>query len=334
MAVSGTENWQLRNARMSLEVQSLGAMIGPWRVDLGGREVSPLAVAPWADEAQAASVPPILQRLRGEWPCVPFGITRPAADFPAHLPLRDTAADALVDNAIAHGFGANHHWLCEARGEDWIELSIDYPSGYPVRRLQRRIALAADADRVDLELGVQTRAACSLPLGLHAVLALADAPGSCSLHPGAWGYGRTYPVRFEDCSQLAVDHEFVDLANVLTRDGAIADLTCLPLAQACEELVQLHGMTGHFTLRNHAQGYAATLAWEPAQFPSCVLWISNRGRTAYPWAGRHLALGVEPTCSFFDLNPSIAPQALHRFAANECWRTRYSVSVRAIGGGR
>ena len=34
-----------------------------------------MQVAPWADEPDSAALPGILQRLRGEWPCVPFGRT-------------------------------------------------------------------------------------------------------------------------------------------------------------------------------------------------------------------------------------------------------------------
>ena len=48
-----------------------------------GRQVSPMHVAPWAEEPVAATLPGILQRLRGDWPCVPFGY---AVDDPTAPP--------------------------------------------------------------------------------------------------------------------------------------------------------------------------------------------------------------------------------------------------------
>ena len=51
-----------------LTVQDLGAMLGPVIFRLpDGREVSPLHVAPWAEDPQAASLPGILRALRGDF---------------------------------------------------------------------------------------------------------------------------------------------------------------------------------------------------------------------------------------------------------------------------
>lgn len=38
----------------------------------------------------------------------------------------------------------------------------------------------------------------------------------------------------------------------------------------------------------------------------CLLWISNRGRSAAPWNSRNLCLGVEPISSAFDLGAAIS----------------------------
>lgn len=321
------KQWLLQCQHMQLEVQSLGGMLGPWQIEVGNRTISPLAVAPWVDEPEAKDLPPILQRLRGEWPCVPFGITKPMDSYPDHWQTMDTQADSVIDNAIAHGYGSHHHWYCFDRGLDWIDLAIDYPKSSPIRRLRRSITLIASDNRIELSLSVETRAACALPLGLHPVLALNQEPGSCTLKPDGFTHASTYPLQFEPNSQLAIDQDFNTLSRVPQRDGTTIDLTRLPLAENREELVQLHGCKGRIALHNQAQGYTTTLQWNPEHFPSCVLWLSNRGRAEYPWRSRHLALGIEPTCSFFDLNPSICPDRLHQFAANETWRTYYSLSV-------
>jgi hypothetical protein len=73
-----------RGARMTM--QRLSAMLAPIAFRLpSGRDARPMQIAPWADETGSAALPDMLRRLRGEWPCAPFGATpdRPAPpDWP------------------------------------------------------------------------------------------------------------------------------------------------------------------------------------------------------------------------------------------------------------
>jgi hypothetical protein len=81
-----------------------------------------------------------------------------------------------------------------------------------------------------------------------------------------------------------------------------------------------------------------TLRWDSVVFPCCALWLSNRGRTAYPWSGRFLAVGIEPVCAPFDLGilhaqTGAAPLAragiscAHQFRAGIRFDTRYSIGL-------
>ena len=83
------------------------------------------------------------------------------------------------------------------------------------------------------------------------------------------------------------------------------------------------------------------LSWDAAAFPSCMLWISNKGRAAYPWNSRFQALAIEPVIAPFDLGTDIARDRnnpLNRagiataraFNANTPWTTRYMIEVSAI----
>ena len=70
-----------------------------------GRQVAPFQVAPWFSEPIAQELQGLMPRLRGEWPCLPFGfdIDRPGFDeWPA-----SRAADAIDEG---HGFAANNDW--------------------------------------------------------------------------------------------------------------------------------------------------------------------------------------------------------------------------------
>ena len=67
------------------EVAALGGMLGPvWFTLPDGPVVQSFAVAPWADDPpeKLNVLPPILRRLRGEFPCVPFGVSHARTDLP------------------------------------------------------------------------------------------------------------------------------------------------------------------------------------------------------------------------------------------------------------
>src|SRR5262245_57667152 len=65
-AVSGDGDYRgLGWAHGCLTVQRLGAMLGPLTFVLAdGRQVSPLHIAPWADESGGEALPGVLRRLR------------------------------------------------------------------------------------------------------------------------------------------------------------------------------------------------------------------------------------------------------------------------------
>lgn len=182
----------LRWPHGTLQVQRLGAMLGPVDFRLAdGRSASPLHVAPWADEPAAAELPGILRRLRGEWPCVPFGYPMPADGFPSEW-AAVMPSNEIVENV--HGFSANHDW-------DWLDddgrslrLACDYPAGSPVRRLERTVTPDPDAPAIDLTLTIEVREACRLPIGLHPVFRLPEKSGAVELVPGRFAHLRTHPA--------------------------------------------------------------------------------------------------------------------------------------------
>jgi hypothetical protein len=328
-------------AHGSCAVQQLGAMIGPAVFLLpGGRQVSPLHVAPWADTAETAELPGILRRLRGEWPCVPFGYSVPVSP--------DTPADwtALLGPAEpdeeVHGHGSNQLWTwVDPEQGGRVALQLDYPQSSPVRQVKRIISPDPDAPAIDFILRIETRAACRLPLGLHFTFRLPDAPEAARIEPGTFRTGRTYPGTVEPgASAFAIGQVFDRLDHVPDRDGGFTDATRVPFDCPVEELLQLDGMGGTAALTHAAEKWRARITWDADVFPSLLLWYSNRGRTAAPWNGRHLALGMEPICSPFGFGPATAradnpvscdgtPTA-RDFAAGETFETRYRLALEPV----
>ena len=326
-------------AHGALTVQRLGAMLAPITFLLpGGRQVSPMHVAPWAGERGTEALPGILRRLRGDWPCVPFGYTVPMDGMP---PDWAKAARPADPGEAVHGYCSNHDWQWQATDGRSLHLFVNYPMPSPVRRLERIITPDPQAPAVDVELKILVRRRCRMPIGLHPVFRLPAAPGAARLELGRFAEGRTYPGTLEPGAAIfASDTRFADLAAVPGRSGSAVDASRLPLAGDVEELLQIEGLAGTAALANQSEGYRVRLTWQKEHFPSLLLWISNRGRRQAPWNGRHVALGIEPVCSPFGLGPATAagdnplaragvPTA-RDFELNPNFVTRYRIEAEPI----
>lgn len=340
---------QFKGARCRGEVQSLGGMLGPVYFDLGDNHVvQPFAVAPWGDVPAAggdAALPGVLRRLRGEWPCVPFGAPGSAAPRP-DLPPDWLAgrADAPAQGADFHGFGSNENWVLSADAQG-VAAHIAYPAGHAIERLERRVWPDARLPVLHCELVIHPRADCRVPVGLHPVLRLprdADGePGKLHLlysEPAlrAW----SFPTEVEPGrSVLRPDQRDQALGDIRSASGMALDPHAMPFDTPGEDLLMLTGFTGQnasIEVGNRAEGYALTLEWNAQDFPSCLLWISNRGRAYAPWNGQFRALGIEPIAAPFDLGPAHAAHAQSpldkagvataiELRAGQPWRTRYSM---------
>lgn len=344
----GAAVWQLEWSHGRAQVQQLGAMLGPLHFRLNGaRELQVMHVAPWADGPGTAELPGILRRLRGEWPCVPFGRT----DLPADLP---PGWEALpLDDAWPHGYSANHAWVCDHASPDRLSLSIDYPADAPVARLERHLRPVVGAPTLDIELLIVPRRSLRLPIGLHPTFRLQAGPdalanGAVQLELGCHEGIFSYPSRSAGAiTRLTPDRRSDSLhavASAGARAGAGAggtlDLTRLPMDEAGEELLQVRGLRqgaapAPLSLYYRDEDARVGLWWDSRHLPDLMLWVSNRGRPEFPWNGRHVALGAEPVNSVFDLGRVARPPAGHPLAdrcgielhAGQVWRTRYRIGA-------
>ena len=317
-----------------VSVENLGGMLGPTLFVLSdGRQVAPFQVAPWASEDGGEALPGILKRLRGEWPCVPFGSDAdraPAAGWPG------SQASGTVD-PFPHGFSSNNDWRFEGEVDGSIALAIDYPEEHPIRGLLRRVTPDANGAALDFELMIYVRRDCVLPIGLHPTFRLPAKAGAMRIEVGPEVAGMTFPAPVDDSSVFEQGALLEPWHDVPLKAGGRLDVRQVPLPQPTEELVQLLDMPGQASLWNTAEGYRVRLSWNPEHYPSALLWFSNRGRSMAPWNGRHLALGFEPICSAFDLGLQIsaAENPISRrgvptaraFRAGETFVTKYRIEV-------
>lgn len=313
-------------------------MLGPieFRLD-AHRHLQVMHVAPWAGTPAAQELPGVLRRLRGEWPCVPFGRTDAPTDLPPGWQIMPAEDDE------PHGYGANHDWHCEFADAQRVDLAIDYPDASPVERLERRIQAVAGMAAIDIELVVHPRRTVQLPMGLHPTFCLPELAGRVRIELGPHDGILAYPSRSTGGrSQLLPDRRSERLASMQGEGGPL-DLSHLPLQADAEELLQVRGLTAGpggapLRLRYLDHDAAVDLSWETADFPDLMLWVSNRGRPHFPWQGTHVALGAEPVNSLFDLGrvakaPEGHPLADRRgiaLQAGRPWTTRYRLAASSL----
>ncbi len=309
-------------------LQNLGAMIDDLQIRLpSGRMVEPLAKAPWAHEPGAALLPGILRQMRGEWPCVPFGM-----EEAAHLPKRWPSASG--EDFPPHGYGSNNHWI-NTQHSGALVATIDYPNESPIQSLRR--VMRPSGMGVELELTVLARLDCDLPIALHPVLNLPQTAHGANLDIGPHTSVWSHPIgSAQDPCPLTVDTVSPNITAMIRRDGGTLDLSRLPLDEASECRVFIPNASGRVVLDHGSEGWSTVLTWNTQDFPSLMLWVSNRGRQGWPWSGRHLAIGVEPCRAAFDLGPTISasrnplnaevPTTI-AFKAGVPWHTSYRIAV-------
>ena len=304
---SEAEAWTLDWAHGRAQVRRIGAMLAPLEFRLpDGRLCAPFYIAPWADEAPAPDTSPMMQGLRGEWPCAPFG----PAVAPEHLPTGWTVRSG--PRAWDHGHASHHAWTLLSQGPGVLELGITLPAADALTRMERRLQADPDHAAITVSTTLVARADTVLPFALHPTFAVP--PGGLSLSIGPLAGVHTYPVPpVPGVSRLQPGCSAAGLDAVPARDGP-QDLRHFPLAHDTEELVQLQACPSPIVLHRAQDGVTLSLSWDTAQLPDVLLWISQRGRQHAPWSGRNVALGVEPCLSCFDLTRVAEPPADHPLA--------------------
>lgn len=309
--VLGQPSWTFRSSHVTAHLTRLGGHLGPVSFKLGGRTVSPFSVAPWAEEKLAPGTPALLQALRGDFFCAPFGGNGTPWRGEKHPP---------------HGEPANAAWRLEGVERDRAgRTALRASLGLKIRRgrIEKTVTLV-DGQTALYQRHVVSGARGPMGLGHHATLKFPDAPGSGVISTSRFVRGQVFPGAFErpensGYQALKPGARFRALDRVPQLAGGFADLTRYPARPGFEDLVML---TADAKL---------PLAWTAVTFPReryvwfslrdprllrhTVFWISNGGRHYAPWSGRHRAvMGLEDVTSYFHagLAESVQPNELNR----------------------
>jgi len=268
--------------------------LAPVTFQLGGRKVTPYALAPWQPDEIDPSLPELLLVLRGDFLCFPFG---GSAERPPH------------------GVTANLEWSLVAQTERSIRLSIRDVDGCAT--FEKRLSLR-DGETAIYQEHVITGADGVSNYGNHPILDFSQIPegaGRVTVSPFRWA--SVYPGLFSnpenrEYGALKPGATFTDLRQVPLANGGTTDLTRYPARKGFDDLVM---MVSEPTTPEQPFAWSAAVldgyVWfslkNPGDFPATLFWISNGGRHAEPWNGRHLGrLGIEEVCSHFSDGPDVA----------------------------
>lgn len=312
------------------DIQLQGGMVTATFAAGTPQEFSPTFTAQWDGFSEA----PILDKLRGDFFCLPFGAAPASAeDLPA-----DWRAGYAGESPWIHGPSSNLDWSIQSAGEQSAVLVLEYPADSPVERVERHVSCSDDA--VNFVDQIYVRRDCRLPVGVHPMVSLPEEAGKAQLRLPEVESFWALPLD-SGTTVLELGAVFDDITCAPRADGSTIDLSRLPLDEKVDEIVLAAGVKdGTITLVNEASGYSVSVVWDRTYLKHALLWISNRGRQALPWGGQNLCLGIEPITAAFDFGEGVSagPNPLARagfdtaidFTAGEVYEVRHSITATRI----
>lgn len=287
----GQASWRISNPSAEAFVTETGGHLGPVTFCADGKRLQPFAVAPWAEERTAATLPPMLKVLRGDFFCLPFGGNEGPFRGEQHPP---------------HGETANARWCCVAAGPDRLHLRLT--TKIRPGRVDKYVWLQPGQTAI-YQRHVVSGMSGPMNFGHHAMLRFPERPGSGLVSTSRFAWGEVAPAPLEQparrgYSGLKPGGVFRTLAKVPTADGGCADLSVYPARRGFEDLVMLLGDARRSLAWTAVVFPKERYAWfalkDPRVLAHTVLWLSNGGRHYPPWNGRHVnVLGLEEVTSFF-----------------------------------
>jgi len=303
--VHGEPSFHLATPELDLDVTARGGHLAPVVFHLPGRDVSPYALAPW-EPAEFPEIPPLLSVLRGDFLCIPFG--------------------GQVDGP-PHGESANGEWSLLAKDGNSLHLTMDAGGHF-----EKILSIRAGQHAVFCEHRISGLGG-DFNYGNHPILdlsGLSENVGRVTVSPFRWA--SVFPGAFSnpaagETQALAEGARFTDLRAVPLAAGGTTDLTKYPARAGNDDLVMMvsEAATPEQPFAWSAavlDGYVWFSLKNPADFPATMFWLSNGGRTAPPWNGRHVGrIGIEEVRSYFANGVDVSRQDL--LAAEEIPTTRH-----------
>lgn len=305
--VCGRKAYALSNGGTDLSITVNGGHMAPVRFFTDSdNPVEPYYISPWQEEPGPVAGPGVLNTLRGDFFCMPFGGDN----------------DFAGESHPPHGEVCESPWSFKAEGTEgdrtFLELSLStrVRPGEVTKRIEIRDRQSALYINHEVEgfIGPVT-------LGHHAIMPgdrthyLATRPlitGICDTAPPlptSREYYSLVPGAFFDS---------LDRVPTIWKDPAFTDCSIFPAREGFVDIIQVFpelpddATPQWFTATVPSHGYLWFSLKNPEVLPSTVLWQENRGRHSAPWSSRNTCLGIEEVLAHLasGLQISVEPNAL------------------------
>ncbi|XHR26695.1 MAG: hypothetical protein ACFUZC_12130 [Chthoniobacteraceae bacterium] len=291
----GQPSWKIAANRVEACITQQGGHLAPVRFQLPQGAVEPYAVAPWAEEAQDPKLLPLLQSLRGDFFCLPFGGNEKPHRGKCFPPHGETANGLWHFKTLQNdSYGKTLH----------LSLASELQSGQVEKLIHVRNNEAALYCRHIIS-GMSGR----FPIGHHALLKIPPDADSAIVSTSKMRFAQVLPTSFENpeqggYSRLKPGAVFSRMDRVPLLSGENADISRHPTGKGFDDLALfVHEARPDFAWtavtypRNRYVWFALK---DPQVLRSTIFWMSNGGRHYLPWNGRHVrVLGVEDVTSYF-----------------------------------
>ena len=291
--IAGQPSYTVASDKVNAAVTVQGGHLTA-RFNTGKGEIDPFFTAPWWSEGVDEELPSILQVLRGDFFCFPFGGGEDGEHGITCPPHGQTACDPWDFRA-----------LNQDKAGSTLELAMDLDAG---GRVSKRISLK-EGEPVIYNEHVVEGFTGNIPLGYHPTLKLPDRPGAGIIDMSPPITGFTTPERFEipeagGYSRLALGAEITDRTLVPTIDGDTVDISRYPTPSGFEDLaIFISDPERDFSFTAASlpdEGYLYFQLKNPRILAQTLFWMSNGGRHYAPWNGRvRSVLGMEEITSYF-----------------------------------
>ncbi len=277
---------------------------------IGGRVINPFFIAPWWKEAPYIEEDKILNVLRGDFFCFPFG-------------GNDEEYNGI--KFPIHGETSNNNWLFESykcaenHKEITLKMDLEYIKGSVIKKIEINenepiIYSTHTFENIDIKAPIGHHPTLKLPEEVKAAIIDMSTPVTAFSTP--------YPVENPEnggYSRIKPGEEIKDLTRVPTIDGNYIDITKYPTPFGYEDiLIIINDNTKDFTYTSvtiPSKGYLYFQLKNPKTLNETLLWMSNGGRHYSPWNGRIKAvIGVEEITAFFHygIKPSVESNMLQK----------------------
>ena len=330
----GAAGWWLQGTNVELFLTEQGGQHAPGNFRLSnGSCVQPFYLSPWQERKPDLSSIPLLQYLRGDFFCLPFGGNAEPVDGHQYQCHGETAAQA---------------WKFVSATREGSVAAFEFSQEGAVlpTKVTKRIELRDGESALYLVhtvTGLQGR----MPYGHHAILKMPSANEKMYFSAGIFDLGMTPTSLFSDPANweyqfLASGEEFASLEELPTlfKKPAVWDYSVYPSPVGYTDLFALlkrpTGKPAWAVASYASAGYLFYSLKDASQLPSTTIWVANSGRYEEPWNGISSNFAIEETCSYFadGWKPSIEENVLTRKGWKTCGEFQADVpqTIRLIQG--